>query len=255
MTEDINNKIDLFSTNKFQIEDISTDLIHNLLDKYPFSPFGHLLKFLKADAGNDEDAQFMLNKLAAYSPDRAQLQALLQRLTSGFQLSSAAVDEIPSEGRNFDVDRNLFEFDFQNKPRNIAPLEKDASQEVIPSAEQKVDQPPISEQSNDQNEEELSPYVQWLITLSSKKTKHIDNEDKLEKDQENITKVVSTKISPTIETKQTDFFGEVITETLAEVLANQGQNERAIAMYQKLSLIFPEKSSFFAARIDKLKNT
>ncbi|MCB0521490.1 MAG: hypothetical protein H6577_25600 [Lewinellaceae bacterium] len=45
----------------------------------------------------------------------------------------------------------------------------------------------------------------------------------------------------------------IATETLATVLAMQGHNEKAIAMYERLSLQYPEKSSFFAAKIKELK--
>ena len=46
---------------------------------------------------------------------------------------------------------------------------------------------------------------------------------------------------------------DVISETLARLLAKQGYRDKAIAMYERLGLAFPEKSSFFAAEIDKLK--
>ena len=46
----------------------------------------------------------------------------------------------------------------------------------------------------------------------------------------------------------------VATETLAKILAKQGQLEKAIEMYKQLILIFPEKKTYFAAAIEKLKN-
>ena len=46
---------------------------------------------------------------------------------------------------------------------------------------------------------------------------------------------------------------DVISETLARLLAKQGYRDKAIAMYERLGLAFPEKSGFFAAEIDKLK--
>lgn len=46
---------------------------------------------------------------------------------------------------------------------------------------------------------------------------------------------------------------EVVTETMAEILTKQGQVEKAIQLYIKLSFINPEKSAYFAAKIQQLK--
>ncbi|MGN6532612.1 MAG: hypothetical protein ACTHK0_12785 [Ginsengibacter sp.] len=45
----------------------------------------------------------------------------------------------------------------------------------------------------------------------------------------------------------------VLTEAMAEVLVKQGKREKAMEMYQKLSLINPSKSAYFAAKIESLK--
>jgi hypothetical protein len=47
---------------------------------------------------------------------------------------------------------------------------------------------------------------------------------------------------------------EVLTEAMAEVRAGKGQIPRAIAIYEKLSLSNPEKSAYFAQKIEALKN-
>ncbi|MBS1731203.1 MAG: hypothetical protein JSS67_10565 [Bacteroidetes bacterium] len=62
------------------------------------------------------------------------------------------------------------------------------------------------------------------------------------------TAIVDGFAAKSIESKE-----DVITEAMAEVLLKQGQINEAIHLYEKLSFLNPAKSTYFAAKIESLK--
>jgi hypothetical protein len=78
--------------------------------------------------------------------------------------------------------------------------------------------------------------------------------DKFIREEPRITPSKSTFYSPANMAKKSVVEPEdLITETLANIYAQQGNFQKAIHFYEKLSLKFPEKSRYFAALIDELK--
>lgn len=53
---------------------------------------------------------------------------------------------------------------------------------------------------------------------------------------------------------QEDLNEEFVTETLATIYAQQGYYKKALQIFEKLSLKYPEKSTYFAAQIEKVNH-
>ncbi|ULQ54390.1 hypothetical protein [Flavihumibacter fluvii] len=95
---------------------------------------------------------------------------------------------------------------------------------------------------NDRLGRQLRSFTDWIKTM--KKLPQADLEHKLDEVGmgERIVAMAAGSVLPR----------EVVTETMAEVLVKQGNFGGAIDLYHKLSLAHPDKSAYFAARIDHL---
>jgi len=98
------------------------------------------------------------------------------------------------------------------------------------------------EAPNDKFGKQLKSFTEWLKTM--KKLPVSDQVKPLDiRSEQNVENLAAHSLDSE----------EVYTETMAEVWSQQGNNEKAIEIYNKLSLINPSKRAYFAAKIDSLK--
>lgn len=90
---------------------------------------------------------------------------------------------------------------------------------------------------------------------NSRQSRLID--DFLKEPVERITPAAAKPISQSeakaIEERSVSENDEILTETLASIYLKQGKTEKAVSIFKKLSLKYPEKSSYFASRIAEIQ--
>lgn len=253
MSEHFIAKIADLLDGKADIRSISDEDISELLSSHPYSPYSHLLHYLKAKSANREDTNQLLQKLALYSPDRAWLQEVLSTGFQNIEVPDAAPEPaVPAEGKDPNLDNFIFEFDFNGEPS----LNKAAETPSV-KKDTKGDHT-LEESASPDVEEEYSPmkgsYIEWLKSMRPVEDENATADLSKDTSSEQKTQQKEEIVVEQNTRKEDDLFGGIITETLAQLLANQGQIEKAISMYERLSLIFPDKSAFFAAKIKQLKS-
>ena len=98
-------------------------------------------------------------------------------------------------------------------------------------------------QTADKLGKQLKSFTEWLKTM---KKIHVPATE---------TSTGNADITVQTMAEKSNAEDEVLTEAMAEVLAQQGKAGKAIELYQKLSLLNPSKSAFFAAKIEQLKGS
>ena len=102
----------------------------------------------------------------------------------------------------------------------------------------KISEEPISD---DKLGKQLKSFTEWL-----KMMKKI-HPSKLVLQNEGLEQLVQSAA------ERSNSGEDIVTEAMADVLLQQGKTGKAIEIYEKLSLIYPAKSAYFAAKIEILK--
>jgi len=93
---------------------------------------------------------------------------------------------------------------------------------------------------------------QWMVR--NMEDEFVELDKMVSSIQQASAKIIHEKSAEELAKKSSEWDDELVSETLANVLEEQGSYDKAIRMYVKLSLRFPDKVSFFAARIKEIKS-
>ena len=103
----------------------------------------------------------------------------------------------------------------------------------------------IEEKPKDRLGQQLKSFTEWLKTIRQMPPQQIAAMSTDTGSEEKVVQLATHSLDEE----------NIDTETMAGVWIKQGQPEKAIRIYEKLSLLNPSKSSYFAVLIEKLKRT
>lgn len=218
-------------------------------ENFPYFQIPHVLaaryEFLKSEGKKSQ----LLAQAAITSPNRIWLKKLIEKPASqNFQASPTKVDFLPEDPKTG-----------QNPAQRTESLKNLGLQlkGLNPAEEPKTEKPKLKKRA--------LPKDDLIETIKRKEKKEILDSKK--KEQIDLIKAFSKKdiklaTIKEIEANQnnenladasTKLNDNLMSETFAKILINQGKKAMAKEIYEKLILKFPEKRAYFADLIEKLK--
>lgn len=218
---------------------------------------------VKLPDSNDDDATIpLLNKVIV---EEQQVQLIeLEKLQSEMENASpetivAAPDEEQYDASTTEEAMKQAQQEEKQKEVIASVLEEQLAafkKPVAANAELKIDTEPYYtvdyfaslgikidlSQPQDKLGSQVKKFTDWL-----KQMKNVKPADEAITEDPEVENMIQGIAKTSNETK------EIVTQTMAEVLVKQGKTDKAIQLYIKLSFLNPDKSAYFAAKIEQLK--
>ena len=261
------NKLAFSLFKKNSLEQCSTEEIELMVRQYPYFSSAQLLLAAKQKQTGNHDFEKQLITASLHVNNPLWLDHLLnsepaaKRPMIEEKLITTEVDEEPNNDELV-LERTKHEFVVASKPEEkLAPTPA-----VLPKIEkaETKDEPlvfepyytvdyfasqgiknVVEEKPKDRLGQQLKSFTEWLKTIRHMPPQKIAAMNTDGKSEEKVVQLATHSLDEE----------NVDTEAMAEVWIKQGQPEKAIKIYEKLSLLNPSKSSYFAVLIEKLKRT
>ncbi|TAN20357.1 MAG: hypothetical protein EPN37_01640 [Chitinophagaceae bacterium] len=242
--------------NSSALDDVSDDRILSLMEQYPY--FVHPHWFWAIKKWNSDHDQNDLKEAGAYTFNPFRLQQYFPEKCITPEEKDPEMHDSPGEIPT--IINKSSEGETEDKPDETPAIPGENKGEKEPEQKETLSEQVIQplftqdyfaytgtnlpeELVNDKKPtmEQLRSFTGWLRTMKRTASYSVDpDQDK-------------GKVTPESgEDKYEE--QEVLTETMAELRVSKGQYDKAIAIYEKLSLSNPEKSAYFAPKIEALKN-
>ncbi len=240
--------------NPHEMNDNDIEMLSSIVEKHPYFTVAQVLLAIGLDLRDDKKSNRQLRLAAAMVPDRNALRHLLAEAKA--KKTKVEVCDLPDE--------------FNERQKTKDKRQKTLDTIVIPEIDLNKSQEELSKEMALLDEkrkslDELKSLIeQRIIELEQEKEVSKERGNKLSK-TEIIDKFIAE--NPQISRPKKEFYDpmvvaqtsvidqeNIISETLATIYLNQGYIDKAISVYQKLSLKNPEKSVYFAKLIEEAKN-
>ncbi|MCK4747569.1 MAG: hypothetical protein KAT15_11055 [Bacteroidales bacterium] len=251
--------------------------VSDVCRNYPMFNLAHMLKVrIREVLGNDKKAELKL--AAVYSSDRKKLHQLVTEVVkSQFPEEEVIPEETGGIQFSDEPHQEAEVIIEQHAPYAVA----DAGDDLLELDEDEPEDSFIVEQDTDDTGPEVEMSSETLIQAMVKEETDMEEAgperletpviDVVKPAQENsdhnnlIKNFIEDEPGPIRADRKIGLKGDVslasimehdgfITDTLARIYVKQGLYAKAIYAYEKLSLKYPEKSAYFAAQIEKIRN-
>ena len=261
--------------NSHQIKKDDIEGLKSIAEKYPYAQSVQLLFTKGLFITNDISYDDQLHLTAILATDRKMLykQIMQDALINKIQAVEKKID-VELEQKNIESEISQKEIK-EKETKRITELEEDILAEAVNMSiqlnvtedfgteELQEDQEINSEDESASAKNAKLTFYQWLKATKGEKISQEQSEAKSKADAI-IEKFISE--DPKITPKKVEFFSpsnvaklsltddeDFISETLAKIYVEQEAFEKAIKIFENLSLKFPEKRSYFASQIEILK--
>ena len=234
-----------------KLDQSSLTELEELVDTYPWFQTAHLL--VAKNHHNIDSIKFheVLRDSAAYAGDRTVLYHLIHK-----PVIKAGMDQMDEPGKDI-ADKTGPKEDLVQRLPDPEPA-TDSKDEFAFTGAYQLEEESVPSETIAIEEYTFTGWFDHFQSISPDRPAKTDHEDLIDKFIKDSPAMARGKDIPPSDqdlsvsgSLDSDSF---MTETLARIYEKQGMLKKAIYAYEKLSLKYPEKSTYFATQINRIKS-